>query len=134
MTDEELRTQYGGLYEAVCALPSKVSVDVGRVLRDYLSLYIHNLQRAIANNPTWSLEQVLSDLNGRHPGIARVFSVQDLKRGQNKEFSAVVLIAEMLGQKQGKVLVNHHTIAGMDEFIIEYDQDEREGKAGESSE
>lgn len=118
MTDEELRTRYGELYEAVCALPSKVSVDVDRVLRHYLSQYIHDLQSAVVNNPTWVLDQVQEQLNTTQRAATKVFSVQELERGQHKEFSAIVLITEMLGQKKRIVHVNHKTNAGMGDFTI----------------
>jgi hypothetical protein len=120
MTATELATRYGELYEAVCALPSKVSVDVERVLRDYLSHYIHDLQAAIVNNPTWQLDQVQSHLNTIQRATIKVFSVQKLNRGPHKEFSVVVAIAEMLGQKQRVVRVNHKTNAGMGDFKIEF--------------
>ncbi|MBI4192601.1 MAG: AAA family ATPase [Betaproteobacteria bacterium] len=120
MTATELEARYGELYEAVCALPSKVSVDVERVLRDYLSHYIHDLQSAVVNNPTWLLEQVQAHLNTIQRATTKVFSVQGLNRGQHKEFSAVVLIAEMLGQKKRLVHVNHQTNAGMGDFKIEF--------------
>jgi hypothetical protein len=120
MTNTELATRYGALYDAVCQLPSKVSVDVERVLRDYLSHYIHDLQAAIVNNPTWQLAQVQAHLNTIQRATIKVFSVQELNRGINKEFSAVVAIVEMLGQKRGLVRVNHQTNAGMGDFKIEF--------------
>lgn len=119
-TATELATRYGELYEAVCALPSKVSVDVERVLRDYLSHYIHDLQAAVVSNPTWRLDQVQAHLNTIQRATIKVFSVQELNRGPHKEFSAVVAIAEMLSQKQRLVRVNHQTNAGMGDFKIEY--------------
>jgi hypothetical protein len=120
MTTTELATRYGDLYEAVCALPSKVSVDVEPVLRDYLSRYIHDLQAAVVSNPTWLLDQVQAHLNTTQRATIKVFSVQELKRGPHKEFSAVVTIGAMLGQKQRLVRVNHQTNAGMGDFKIEF--------------
>ncbi|HMH18735.1 MAG TPA: AAA family ATPase [Burkholderiales bacterium] len=120
MTTTELAARYGELYEAVCALPSKVSVDVERVLRDYLSHYIHDLQAAVVSNPTWTLDQVRSHLNSIQRATVRVFSVSELNRGPHKEFSAVVAITEMLGQKERLVRVSHQTNAGMGDFKIEF--------------
>ncbi len=120
MTAAELAARYGELYEAVCALPSKVSVDVERVLRDYLSHYIHDLQVTVVSNPTWRLDQVQAHLNTIQQATIKVFSVQKLNRGPHKEFSAVVAITEMLGQKQRLVRVNHQTNAGMGDFKIEF--------------
>lgn len=120
MTVTELSTRYGELYEAVSSLPSKVSVDVERVLRDYLSHYIHDLQSAVASNPTWQLDQVQARLHTIQRATTKVFSVQELHRGPHKEFEAVVAITEMLGQKQRFVRVNHNTNAGMGDFTIEF--------------
>lgn len=120
MTAAELAAKYGELYEAVCALPSKVSVDVERVLRDYLSHYIHALQGAVVNNPTWSLDQVQAHLNTVQRSAIKVFSVQELNRELGKEFSAVVAITEMLGQERRIVRVDHQTNAGMGDFKIEF--------------
>ena len=122
MSATELATRYGELYEAVCALPSKASVDVERVLRDYLSHYIHDLQAAVVSNPVWQLDQVQAHLNSIQRATIKVFLVKELTRGPYKEFSAVVTIAEMLGQKQRLVHVNHHTNAGMGDFKIEFAQ------------
>jgi len=120
MTVAELEARYGDLYQAVCALPSMVSVDVERVLRDYLSHYIHDLQAAVVNNPTWLLDQVQAHLNTIQRATTKVFSVQELTRGQHKEFSAIVIITEMPGQKRRLVHVNHQTNAGMGDFKIEF--------------
>jgi len=120
MTDAELAARYGELYNAVCALPSKMSVDVEQVLRDYLSRYIHDLQAAIVNNPTWQLDQIQAHLNTIQRSTVRVFSVQELKRGAHKQFDVIVAITEMLGQKQRLVRVNHQTNAGVGDFKIEF--------------
>ena len=120
MTTAELAARYGELYEAVCTLPSKASVDVERVLRDYLSHYIHDLQVAVVSNPTWLLVQVQAHLNTIQRATVKVFSVRELSRGSHKEFSAVVAITEMLGQKQRLVRVSHQTNAGMGDFKIEF--------------
>lgn len=120
MTEAEMETRYGELYVSVCELPAKVSVDTEGVLRDYLGHYIHELQSAVVNNPTWGRDQVQEHLNIVQPATREVFSVQGLSRGQYKEFSAVVSIAEMLGQGHKFVCVNHQTNAGMGEFDIEF--------------
>lgn len=119
MTAVELADKYGDLYDAVCLLPSKVSVDVDRVLRDFLSHYIHDLQAAVVSNPAWLLDQVQAHLNTIHRAAAKVFSVRELKRGIHREFSAVIGITEMLGNKERLVRVDHQTNAGMGEFTIE---------------
>ncbi|MBW2595181.1 MAG: AAA family ATPase [Deltaproteobacteria bacterium] len=120
MTTTELSDRYGELYEAVCALPSKSSVDVERVLRDYLSNYIHDLQAALVSNPTWGLDQVQAHLKTIHHATIKVFSVQKLNRESHKKFSVIVEIAEMLGQKKRFVRVTHQTNAGMGDFNIEF--------------
>jgi hypothetical protein len=120
MTASELASRYGELYEAVCALPSKGSVDVERILRNYLGDYIHDLQSTLVNHPTWPLGQIQAHLNTIQQATIKVFSIHELNRGSDKEFSVVVKIAEMLGQKQRLVHVDHRTNAGMGDFKIEF--------------
>jgi len=122
MTETEMEARYGDLYKLVRALPAKVSVDTEHVLRDYLGHYIHHLQNTVVNNPTWGSSQVQEHLNTIQPATSKVFSVQDLTRGQDKEFSAVVTITEMLGQGHRFVRVNHQTNAGMGQFTVECPQ------------
>jgi hypothetical protein len=120
MAAAELKERYGELYDAVCALPSMVGVDVEHVLRDYLSYYIHDLQATVVKHPTWLLDQVQAHLNAIQPATAKVFSIRELTRVKLEEFSAVVIITEMLSQKERLVRVTHQTNAGMGDFKIEY--------------
>ena len=120
LSESELSSRYGELYEAVRSLPSKVSVDVERVLRDYLSRYIHELQAAVTNNPTWQLDQLRAHLSTIQRATTKVFSVQELTRGQSKDFNAIVAISAMLGQKPRLVRVSHRTNAGIGDFQIEF--------------
>ena len=119
MTASALATRYTELYDAVCNLPSKVSVDVDQVLRGYLSRYIHDLQAAISINSGWQLAEVQNHMSRIQQASTKIFSVQELQRGGNKEFAAVISISEMLGEKPRIVRVSHQTNAGMGEFNIE---------------
>ncbi len=119
MTEAELALRYGELYDIVRDLPSKDDVDVQPVLRKYLSSYIHELQQAVVNNPSWQLEQVRARLNTTQPAIARVFSIRDFERQQGNEFRAVIEISEMLGQSRRVTYVDHNTNAGMGDYSIE---------------
>ncbi len=119
MTASDLSTRYTQLYDAVCNLPSKVSVDVERVLRSYLSRYIHDLQAAVSSNPSWELAEVQKHLSRIQQATTKVFSVTKLKRGQHKEFDAIISITQMLGEKPRLVRVGHQTNAGMGDFKIE---------------
>jgi len=119
MSSAQLASRYGVLYDAVCAMPSKVSVDVEQILREYLSLYIHHLQITVASNPTWQLTEVQAHMRTIHSSTAKLFTLEKLERGMHKEFNASVGIAEMSGGKPKFVRVNHQTNAGMGEFKIE---------------
>jgi hypothetical protein len=118
LSESELAVRYGELYDAVCRLPAKVSVDINRVLRNYLGHYIHDLQVAVVNNLTWGLDQVQVHLNAIQPTTTKIFSIQSLTRGQNKEFNANIGITEMVGHKRKLVQVSHETNAGMGNFEI----------------
>jgi len=119
MTDVDMEDRYTALYRAVSELPSKPSVDTDPVLRDYIGHYMHQLQSALVHNPSWGQDQAQKHMNEKQPATSRVFSIQKLKRVNDNEFSAVVMIAEMLGQGKRFVQVDHKTNAGMGEFTIE---------------
>ena len=119
MTDEALAQRYGDLYEAVCNLPSKSVVDLGAVLSNYLSDYIHQLQRTIVNHPDWQMEHIQERMNTLLPSNKRVFSIKDLARNSDGRFSATILIAAMLGENERIVRVSESTNAGMGDFSID---------------
>ncbi len=117
--DTEFANRYGELFDVVCRLPSKIKVDVDKVLRGYLSRYIHELQVAVTNNPDWQLDQLQGHLGTIQRAAMKVFSVEKLQRFEHNQFSAIVVISEMLGQKRRLVCVSHQTNAGIGEFKIE---------------
>ena len=119
LNEAELSSRYGALYEAVSELPSKADVDVESVLRNYLSDYIHQLQKTLASNPDWNQQQIQNRLNAPQPSLAGVFSVGELERGQQGKFNVTIEIAGMLGQERRMVRVSDQTNAGMGDFKIE---------------
>jgi hypothetical protein len=119
ITTAQMAARYGALYDAVCAMPAKVSVDVEQVLRNYLSQYIHDLQAAVVANPGWQLAEVREHLGLIQRSTVKLFSLQKLERGTGKEFNAVVRIAEMLVERPKFVRVSDRTNAGMGDFNIE---------------
>ena len=117
--EEGFVARYGELYNAVCALPSKKHVDVNPVLRNYLSDYIHELQKVVLENSSWNREQIQRRLNTIQPGLSQIFSLTTYECSQQGTFSATIEIAEMLGQGKRITHVNHQTNAGMGKFEIE---------------
>lgn len=124
LTETELKNRYGELYEAVCQLPSMLSVDVDPVVRGYLSQYIHDLQKTIVDNPSWDEKHVQARLAQVEKPMSKVFSIRNLKKSDKKQFSATVVLVPMLGKGERYVLVNHTTNASMGDFEI------REAEAG----
>jgi len=119
MNDAQLKSSYGELYDAVCSMPGKLSVNLEPVLRTYLSQYIHDLQNTIVNNPEWQLAQIQAHLNTIQRSTVKLFSIRAFNRTAPKEFDAIVDIGEMAGEKPKYVQVNQRTNAGMVEFAIE---------------
>ena len=117
--EEELAERYGDLYAAVCALPSRDEVDLDAALKNHLSRYIHELQRAIVENPQWQVDQIRQRLGGVQSSWDGVFSVQCFAKSTDGGFKASIGILPMLGQEARVVWVSHHTNAGMGEFTIE---------------
>ena len=118
-SEEELAERYGDLYTAVCALPSKDEVDLDAALANHLSRYIHELQRAVVENPNWQADQIGQRLRGIQPSWDGVFSIQDFASSPDGGFKASIGIIPMLGQEARVVSVSNHTNAGMGEFTIE---------------
>lgn len=117
-SETELRNRYGELYEAACRLPSKLSVDVDRIIRGYLSQYIHDLQISVVTNPSWGESQLQSHLNTVQNSTAKVFSVRKFQKTSERQFSAEVVVSPMLGKGQRLVQVSNTTNAGMGDFSI----------------
>ena len=118
MSSAELASRYGQLYQIVCRLPAKIKVDIDKVLCDYLSRYIHELQSALINNTGWGLDQLQAHLVTTQRAAAKLFSIGQFERMDNKIFRAEVVIAAILGQPQRIVVVTHLTNAGMGEFEV----------------
>ena len=127
MTEAELSSRYGDLFEAVCRLPSKEDVEVEPILRNYLSDYVHELQKTVVINPGWSREQVQLRLNASLPSTAKVFSIASLEPHQGDKFKATIEVTEMLGQQKRIVRIDGRTNAGMFDFEIHLAQPNCEG-------
>ena len=115
----DLSNRYGELYDVIQCLPSKAQVDIDPVLRSYLSDYIHELQKAVKYNPTWSHMDVQERLNERLSSLAEVFSIRELSRGQKFKFDAVIEISDAVGGVTRMTRVSDDTNAGMGDFQIE---------------
>lgn len=117
--EADIKCRYGELYEAVSRLPAKINVDVDQVLRGYLSQYIHDLQKAVVTNSSWEEDQLMTHLNTVQKSTTKIFSIRNFKRTNEKQFSAEVVVAPMLGKGQRLVRVSNTTNAGMGDFTIE---------------
>lgn len=115
---DELHGRYGDLYDAVLSLPSKLHVDAVPTLREYLSDFIHELQKSVAGNPSWTLEQIQAHLVSKQPAAVRVFSIETFKR-LKAGFSARISIQPMLDSGGRYVTVSHSTNAGMGQCEVE---------------
>ena len=119
-SDEALAERYGDLYSAVCRLPASPDVDPEPVIRNYLSDYIHELQKAAVANPDWEGGEIQQRLVAVKPEMASVFSIRDFARtGDTGQFQATVEVCEMLGFQKRIARVDNKTNAGIGEFVIE---------------
>lgn len=109
----------GELYEAVRNLPSKTEVDIDPVLRNHLSSYIFELQRTVANNPGWQIDQVKQRLSEINKAWEDVFQIQQFDPDSDGGFKATIGIVEMIGQQERAARVNDETDAGRGDFEIE---------------
>lgn len=122
-TDCALAERYGDLYYAARSLPSNPEVDVEPTIRNYLSDYIHELQKTAVNNPDWEGDQIQQRLAAVQPGTAGVFSLSRFERDGSGTFQASIEVSKMLDQRRRSVQVSDTTNAGMGDFTIEIDQE-----------
>lgn len=118
ITESELSDRYGDLYEAILRLPAKGEVDVIPVLRDYLSDYIHELQKVIRNSSSWTTNEIQQRLKAVLPSAGMVFSIRNLELSGDRRFSATVDIVAMMGHGRRTAEVSDSTNAGMGDFQI----------------
>ena len=119
ITDSELSSRYGDLFEAVRRLPSKEDVEIEPTLRNYLGDYVYGLQKAVVNNPNWSQSQIQQHLMASLPGTAKVFSIRSFTPHQESKFKATIEVEQMLGGPKRVVHIDEHTNAGMLDFHLE---------------
>jgi hypothetical protein len=117
-TEEDIKARYGELYNTICLLPSKPSVDVDKVIKAYLSQYIHDLQQTIVTNPLWTQEQIQFHMNNIQKSTTKVFSVENFSRVSERKFSIDVLVSKMSGKENKRVRVTHATKAGIGDFEV----------------
>ena len=105
----------------MCCLPASPDVDLEPVIRNYLSDYIHKLQKAVVANPGWQREEIQKHLNVSEPEIASIFSIRDFVRAGIKGFQATVEVSETLGLDRRIVRADDKTNPSMGEFVLESD-------------
>jgi hypothetical protein len=118
LTEAELLARYGELLNLIALLPSKTSVDVDHVLREYVSDYIHDLQGAVLSNPHWELTELSAFMEKEQASTRKVIRLATYTREGNGRFEAILLIAPLLGCVQRSVRVTQDTNAGMRKFEI----------------
>ena len=119
LTSDDMANRYSDLYKLICELPSKPSVDVEPVLKEYLGSYIHDLQASILDNPTWELQELKTSMLVRQSATGKIFGINSFLRGPGEKFTAVIGVLSILGQGARVVKVTEITNAGMRHFTIE---------------
>jgi hypothetical protein len=113
-----LASRYGELYDLVCVLPSKTTVDPDPVLKSHLGDYIHALQGAIVQNASWNLDELCTFLATKHPATKRIFVLSQFKRTATG-FDADITVAPLFGGPARHVVVTEQTNAGMRAFKLQ---------------
>ena len=96
--EDELLARYGELYTIVKALPSAEPPDLDRVLRSYLSDYVHQLQKVAYGNPSWGREQLEGHMSDDPLAKSGVVSLKSFLRSETGRFTAVVEVSDMVGE------------------------------------
>ena len=115
--EEEMGKRYGELYATICRLPSKTEADIDVVLRRHLSDYIHELQKAVKDNPEWHQEDLNERLSDLPMSKGSVVVLQKFERTGPSKFEARIGINAI--QRQGSrtlKVTEQTTIANMGEL------------------
>lgn len=119
ITEAEMSTRYGALFNAIAAFPGKKPVDIDATLSEYLSDYIHEIQGLVVTQLTWGLDEIRSHLSIIRKGIDQLFTFAEFSRESDNRFVGKILIADSYGQGSRFVRISHRTNAGMRDFNIE---------------
>ena len=120
LSEECMTIRYGELYEIISRFPYKQAVDVERVLRNYLSDYIHEFQKIVINHPNWNQTQIHQQLNSIKPELSNIFNIQQFKTSNDNKYNAIIKISDILGENGGTVPVDQNTNAGNLDFVIKW--------------
>lgn len=109
---DEITARYGELFLIVCRFPSKPEVNTDEVLCNYLSDYIHEIQKAITDGQEWSKDLLQSHLQKVAPSLTQVFSIKDFNCRQKGKFSAEVEIIGLFDRTKRCIGVDESTTPG----------------------
>jgi hypothetical protein len=79
-SEGDLGDRYGMLFEVIKKLPAKAQVNVDRVLKAYVSRYIHDLQAAVVAHETWDLDRLRGYMAKAQAAAAKVFTLKEFQR------------------------------------------------------
>ncbi|WP_175774942.1 ATP-dependent nuclease [Burkholderia anthina] len=121
MTDDDLRARFRGLFDAICALPSKSPVDFDEFAKSYIADYIHEVQKLVTQHPGWHLEDFRMKMKFWQNGVERFLRLKYFTRNEsaahNFQAELEVLLGE-IGDPPKLVRFSHETNAGMKQFVI----------------
>ena len=101
--NDVLNRRYNELYQIIQRLPSMNPVSIESTLRNYLSDYVHELQKIVVNSPDWDyqkINQIMSENPLQKNGVVRLDSFQ---RESKCQFKATITVSNNLD-------VNHRSI------------------------
>jgi hypothetical protein len=111
--DDNLASRYGELFKCIEALPAKPPVDTEKVLRGYVSDYIHELQGLFVSKPDWGKEQIVAHFESSTSRLGKLITLTQFERPREGEFRATLKIAAL----EGRIVdISHETNAGMQRF------------------
>lgn len=111
--DDRLAERYGELFKCIQILPARLPVDTDRILRRYVSNYIHELQNLVITKPDWGKDQIVEHFKSSPAGLGKLITLAEFESPKQGEFQAVLKISE----PQGRVVdVSQETNAGMQRF------------------
>ncbi|RQZ48254.1 ATP-dependent endonuclease [Burkholderia sp. Bp9099] len=121
MNDSDLQARYGGLFDAIRALPSKTRVDFDSAAKDHIADYIHEIQKLVMQHQTWTVSDFQERMRIWRSGVERLLRLTTLSRVKdipNGFHAELELLLGDFGAPKRTVRFSHETNAGMKQFSI----------------
>lgn len=118
LTEPELASRYGYLYEVITKLPGNKKVDYLKPLKAHLGNVIFKIQQGVLQGLIKSKDTVPAYLGKEWESYSRVLTIENLSIGEGNKFSCLITIQDKWGIGELGIDITDKTNAGMGDFEL----------------